>query len=758
MRAGALASMLMAAACGPSARADLLPRPGGVAPGDAGHVAAGAPTAAHSDLPAIPSKAAWALVEVSSGRVLGEAHPEILDSPVQPGSLMKVVTLVAAMDAGLVDGKTAMMCPRRVSYGSHVLDCAHPDLHRPMTAVEALAHSCNSFFLTLSRRLSAEQLSAVAVRLGLPPVSGQSDPVLTGLGLGDYRVAPRRWLAALGRLTGSSSRGTQPDEHRLLMLQALRQAVTQGTAVALSPAGSWLAKTGTAPMPGGGVEGLMMAIEPPVTPPASRGPERALVVVAPGASGRDAAAIAAAIVEDRRPARGPRVRLGRATRTGYAVASMPLEDYVADVLAAEAPSDATPATLKALAIVARTFVIRHLDRHQAEGFDVCDLTHCQVLRAATARTRDATRATVGTVLMTGRRLADVYYSASCGGTLATAEEVWSGRRRDAGAPARTDPAGHAANEVNWVAELTAAQVVTVLKGAGLSGDRVEDLVVVDRSPSGRVAQLRASGFSPDLISGEGFRMTAGRLLGWQTVKSTAFDLTRTAAGFRLVGRGHGHGVGLCLRGAVALSTSLSANEILAAYFPSASVAALPESAGDDQVRVRVVLPWGQQSRTEFIRRSVLRLAASVGARLGQAVPGDITLRFHPTVAAYERASGARWWTAGVTRGARIELLPLDVLESRGLLEGTLAHELVHVLTEPLLQERPLWIREGLAFHFEALPASRLSPVTADSCPGDNAFQQAHSAEDLASLYKAAAACVSRELARGTSWRDLGNRL
>src|SRR6266516_372512 len=106
----------------------------------------------------------------------------------------------------------------------------------------------------------------------------------------------------------------------------------------------------------------------------------------------------------------------RRPAAGYTIATLPLETYVARVLAGEAARDTPPAALEALAITVRTFALANRGRHHADGFDVCDQTHCQVLRPATAATERAARATAGRVLLVGdSSIASVFYSASCGG-------------------------------------------------------------------------------------------------------------------------------------------------------------------------------------------------------------------------------------------------------------------------------------------------------------------------------------------------------
>jgi hypothetical protein len=57
---------------------------------------------------------------------------------------------------------------------------------------------------------------------------------------------------------------------------------------------------------------------------------------------------------------------------------LPFEDYVRGVLEAEIPYGFPPEALKAQAVLIRTYAPKNLDRHAREGFNLCDLTHCQV--------------------------------------------------------------------------------------------------------------------------------------------------------------------------------------------------------------------------------------------------------------------------------------------------------------------------------------------------------------------------------------------
>ena len=299
---------------------------------------------------------------------------------------------------------------------------------------------------------------------------------------------------------------------------------------------------------------------------------------------------------------GEQIRLGRTLADGRVrVESVALDDYVSQVLAGEGQPTAGDAAQQALAITARTFAVANRGRHRREGFDVCDTTHCQVVRPSTAATRRAAAATSDQVLLQAGRPAPVFYSASCGGRLERASQVWPGAV-DLSQPDRDD--AHA-DEAPWSSDVRAADVERALRVAGLRGGRLRSLRVVQRNQSGRVVRLRADGFSPADISGNDFRLALGRVLGWQLVKSTAFDVQRTGTGYRFRGRGYGHGVGLCVVGAGARALrGESSDAILKFYFPSLATGHLPvtalqasagESPAPNATAVTVAIPAAEGS-------------------------------------------------------------------------------------------------------------------------------------------------------------------
>jgi SpoIID/LytB domain protein len=710
-------------------------------------------------------RSAFLLLALPHGQVLASQRLERLEEPVRAGSIAKIVTLVAALDARVVSASSRIRCTRTLHLPPYDLTCAHPDLVQPLTPADALAHSCNVFFATVAKRLPRAAFNRAALALGVSPIGGDLDLSRAALGLADASETPRGLLTMLQRLV---QRQPPPirDSTRRIVLDGLRRAAKEGTAAALlaHELHGW-AKTGTAPGVAGGFEGLAVA----VTTDASDRPSRAIVVRAPGGAGRDAAAIAAEIVA--RSTNDRVVRVGRVAQGG-SVDTLALDDYVAQVVAGEAPPDAPAAALEALAITARTFAVAQGSRHRCDGFDLCDLTHCQVLRPATASSRAAAARTRDRVLaeptssQSSRQIrpAAVFYSASCGGSLVTPADVWADGRRLAHLRVGADPAAHPV--ASWQMRVSAVDLERALQSAGIRGGTLRDLHVLERTRAGVVTRVGLAGLVPSELDAESFRRVLGHRLGWNILKSNQYEITRTAAGYRFDGRGRGHGIGLCLRGAVTLAgKGLTSDQILTTYFPGlveAGLAELQARRADDGRQVRIILPAFDEQARSRLSRLVERTLVDLEKHTGQPRPA-IVLRVHPTIESFQRATGLAWWTAGATarrqEGAEavtasfdVHLVPLHVLERRGTTASTLRHELSHALTFDALADRPLWVREGVAMHFAGEQTESGHIAAPDgSCPNETELRRSGSAAALAQAQRRALACVERSLEAGTPW-------
>jgi SpoIID/LytB domain protein len=460
------------------------------------------------------------------------------------------------------------------------------------------------------------------------------------------------------------------------------------------------------------------------------------------------------------------IRLGRTLADGKTrVETIDLDAYIAQVLAGEGQPKAGDAAQQVLAITARTFALANRRRHRSEGFDLCDTTHCQVVRPATAVTRRAAEATSGRVLLHQGQPAFVFYSAWCGGKSELASQVWPGAIDYAYEPALEDDACE--DEAGWESEVRADVIERALRTAGLRGSRLRNLRVLSRNTSGRVARIAVEGFTPGELSGNEFRMAVGRVAGGQSIKSTSFEIDRTRTGYRFEGRGYGHGVGLCVIGAGRRAAKgASADQILKFYFPGLTVGRLPAAMSSSKPAapaapaalvapakdIALALPGNEEGERQelvsLIRRSRDEIAHATGIR----APAHLRVTVHPSVESFGRATGQPWWVPGATDGAAIDLLPIAILRQQGQLDRTIRHEVTHALLDAALSKRPMWVREGAALYFaRSQPPAKPDRV---ECPGDAELTRPVSAGAQRDAYARAEACFAREIASGKRWNEI----
>jgi hypothetical protein len=82
------------------------------------------------------------------------------------------------------------------------------------------------------------------------------------------------------------------------------------------------------------------------------------------------------------------------------------------------------------------------------------------------------------------------------------------------------------------------------------------------------------------VRGWDFKIIVGRVLGWNVLKSSRFEVARAGSNFVFRGSGFGHGLGLCQEGAhVMAQRGVSYTRILEKYFPGTTVGRDGETRG-----------------------------------------------------------------------------------------------------------------------------------------------------------------------------------
>ena len=361
--------------------------------------------------------------------------------------------------------------------------------------------------------------------------------------------------------------------------------------------------------------------------------------------------------------------------------TMPLERYVAAVLAGETDGSQGDEFLKAMAIAIRTYALRFKGKAH-EGHDFCDTTHCQDLRisAVTPRLTRLTQETEGQILWHNGTPAATYYHAHCGGHSASSPH-------GSYLPAKPDPYCTAKGNDVWQAHYTRAEL-----GRALDVASVAELRITQRSESGRAQGMRVNGKPMHATT---FMNAINRRFGWR-VKSLLFDVREEGAGYVVTGRGRGHGQGLCQIGAMRMSQiGKSHREILEFYYPGTKLGVTAQGIDFTSRRGERIEMLSTQPERDL---PVLTLAEAAlreaERRSGLAWPGTqpIQLKLFPTVETYRNATTGGGAVAATAQGRVVKLQPNPSRE-------VLLHEMLHMVLEASARRaQPWWFREGLAQH------------------------------------------------------------
>ena len=415
------------------------------------------------------------------------------------------------------------------------------------------------------------------------------------------------------------------------------------------------------------------------------------------------------------------------------VLTLPSERYTAAVVSAEGAAGEPAESLRALAIMARTYALN--GPHYTAGVghlaaDLCDSTQCQALRleAVSAAVEDAVRATAGETLWFGPERAEVFFSQHCGGVTADAVEAWGSRGSARPAPylrSHPDPYCLRRGPAAWNASVSLEDLAAIAHREGWRlPERIAAVRVARRTASGRMDRLAVVGASGDSspLSASALRFAVGRALGWDRIRSDLYVVAVRNGSLVFDGRGHGHGVGLCQAGAAEMAAEhRDARAILAFYFPGTRVRIGANDEGWAETRIGAVRVRNVTAVSPATRDAIaLGWQEALQRFPVRGTPEPVVL-FAPSTEMYRQMTGQPGWDLASTRGNVVTLQPDSVLRiPRGRSEvSLLRHELLHVLIESEARDRaPLWLREGLAEHLSAdnpgAPTSHQSGAAVDS--------------------------------------------
>lgn len=268
-------------------------------------------------------------------------------------------------------------------------------------------------------------------------------------------------------------------------------------------------------------------------------------------------------------------------------------------------------------------LIRWYDREDHTRYDVCADDHCQryqgITRASTQAVKEAIEATRGKVLMHNEGICDARFSKCCGGAFEEFAYCWEekhlpylSKQRDSKTDTflpdltveaeaekwiRSKPTafcntsdkqilGQVLNNYDqettdfyrWEVCYTQSELADLIRRrSGIDFGDIIDLQPLARGTSGRLWKLRIVGTKRSMVIGK--ELEIRRTLSESHLYSSAFVVDKLGAsaeripqGYRIVGAGWGHGVGLCQIGAAVMGEQgYTYDEILLHYYPGAEI-------------------------------------------------------------------------------------------------------------------------------------------------------------------------------------------
>ena len=241
----------------------------------------------------------------------------------------------------------------------------------------------------------------------------------------------------------------------------------------------------------------------------------------------------------------------------FLINSCDIESYIGGVVETEGGNGQDPEYYKTQAILARTYLYKNFNRHSADGYNVCDDTHCQAFNGLSFNSgiERAVAQTAGQVILyKDSSLIAAAFHSNCGGETSSSGDVWLIYEPYLGHV--EDPFCHLSKNATWVKKISLKDWTDLLKKAGYHG-RTDDPSVFAFTQ-----KLRSAYY----VTGT-FKMSLRSIRDSLKLRSTFFSVFPAKDSLMLRGRGYGHGVGLCQEGAMVMAEKgFSCKQIIDFYY------------------------------------------------------------------------------------------------------------------------------------------------------------------------------------------------
>ncbi len=241
------------------------------------------------------------------------------------------------------------------------------------------------------------------------------------------------------------------------------------------------------------------------------------------------------------------------------ISTVSLEKYVAGVVEAEAGSRLNAEYYKVQAIICRTYGLSNLRRHEHENFNLCDQVHCQVYKGnnrLNPAIAEGALQTQNLVLVDKHSaLITTAFHSNCGGQTCNSEDVW-GMATPYLRSIKDTFCLKQSNAV-WSKKIPKSQWMDYLSKTCKPCESDSNLLCCDFLQEQRKSYYEVNSIQVPLKN----------IRSDLKLKSSFFSIQQQNDSVLFVGKGYGHGVGLCQEGAIQMAKQgYSYKEILHTYY------------------------------------------------------------------------------------------------------------------------------------------------------------------------------------------------
>jgi stage II sporulation protein D len=250
---------------------------------------------------------------------------------------------------------------------------------------------------------------------------------------------------------------------------------------------------------------------------------------------------------------------------------LPIEDYIKGVLPKEVSPNWSIEALKSQAVVSRTYAIANLNRHSAQGFNMCSTVHCQVYAGAGVEDNSCNKPVLETqckILSYNGKFAQTVFHANCGGHTEDPKYIWNWKNTPPYLKGVKCGYCTAAPYTKWEKTLDESFIRKQLSDNNIG--KIKNIKIKEKTSAGTAKQLKITHSKGEVtLDAYKFRLAVD---AWQ-IKSHTFDFIKTYGDkFYFKGRGCGHKVGLCQWGAKGMAEKgKTYKEILAYFYPGTTI-------------------------------------------------------------------------------------------------------------------------------------------------------------------------------------------